>query len=135
MVVIIYPKVLIMFSHLINSFSKHRITTLLISASGKQYPGWNFETLSFNNAIHAEISALHRFLTSGDTEERIIELWVAHEGSTHLVPCGACLQTLSEMLGPSLVVHSVVLESEMVQTHILKDLLPLAYKSRRYKCD
>ena len=87
------------------------------------------ENASFGLTLCAERAALCAAVSAGC--RRFRALAVVSDGKTAPVPCGACLQALSEFCGGGLAIFSAAAGNESKASILkLKDLFPQAFKLR-----
>jgi len=103
-------------------FSNYRTGAALIADSGEIITGCNVENRSFGLTVCAERVALFNAISRGF--RRFTVLAVAADGEALPVPCGACLQVLSEFCGPDLPVHVLTVAHPEPATYTLGSLLP-----------
>lgn len=94
--------------------------------SGKIYSGCNVENGSYSLGICAERNAVFQAIAAGERKFRILCIaggrTEAEAREVPCVPCGACLQVLSEFCGPDF----PILLADGV--HKLSDFLPRAFQ-------
>ncbi|MBD3369134.1 cytidine deaminase [Candidatus Fermentibacteria bacterium] len=111
-----------------NSYSPYsgvRVSAALEDDFGKVYTGVNIENSSYGLTICAERSALAAAVTDG--ARRFTNLLI-YSPDAKPVPCGACLQTLSELCPAELIV-SIVGPDGTVEEHTLHELLPMRFST------
>jgi cytidine deaminase len=111
-----------------NSYSPYsgvRVAAALEDESGRIYTGVNIENSSYGLTICAERSALAAAVTDGAREFSSL---LIYSPDVRPVPCGACLQTLSEMCPAELMVH-IVGPNDSVEEHTLHELLPMRFST------
>jgi len=86
------------------SFSKYsgfRVGAALLTKDGKVYTGCNIENSSYSLTICAERTAIFKALSEGDTSYAAIAIVGSgnEDFSKPCIPCGACLQVISEFCG------------------------------------
>jgi cytidine deaminase len=79
-------------------YSGFHVGAVLVSASGRTYPGVNVENAAYGLTRCAEQSAVQAMVTAGDTGP-VVALAVVGDGEEPCTPCGACRQVLLEF-GP-----------------------------------
>lgn len=86
--------------------------------------GCNVENASYGLTICAERSAIFAAVVCGD--QRVDRIAISADspdgGAANLVPCGACLQVLSEFMDGS---GEVIIDGG--RTHLLRELLPQGF--------
>lgn len=75
-------------------YSKFKVGAALVSTDNRIFAGTNVENASYGLTICAERSALSAAVTSGVSKFKLLVL--VAESDKHVMPCGACLQVLSE---------------------------------------
>ncbi len=106
-------------------YSQYRVGSALETSSGKIYQGCNIENMSFGLTICAERVAIFKAISEGEISfKRIV---VVSEDDSLPIPCGACLQVMSEFCGGD---FEVILCSgnDNVKIYRLKDLFPKPFK-------
>lgn len=103
-------------------FSGYRTGAALITDSGGIITGCNVENRSFGLTVCAERTALFNAVSRGF--HRFTALAVAADGEALPIPCGACLQVLSEFCGPDLPVYVLTVTRPEPATYTLGSLLP-----------
>ena len=92
-----------------NSYSKYsgfRVGAALLTADGRVFTGCNIENASYSLTLCAERTAVFKAVSEGVTEFSAIAIVGSADGdfSKPCVPCGACLQVLSEFCKPEFAV-------------------------------
>jgi cytidine deaminase len=105
-------------------YSRFRVGAVAVAASGRRYAGVNVENASYPVGQCAERVALGAAATAG--ERSLIAVAVASPDGDAL-PCGACLQALSEF-GDPVVVARV---GGVARAWRLRDLLRAPFTSAR----
>lgn len=106
-------------------YSQYRVGSALETSSGKIYQGCNIENMSFGLTICSERVAIFKAISEGETSfKRIV---VVSEDDSLPIPCGACLQVMSEFCDDD---FEVILCSgnDKVEVYRLKDLFPKPFK-------
>ena len=75
-------------------YSKFKVGAALVSTDDRIFAGTNVENASYGLTICAERSAIFSAVSSGVTEFKLLVL--VSESDKCILPCGACLQVLSE---------------------------------------
>jgi len=76
-------------------YSNFRVVSIVRSSTGKLYPGVNVENSSYGLTICAERTAIFNMVTNGEKSIREILVYFP-DSEKPGVPCGACLQVISE---------------------------------------
>jgi len=103
-------------------YSNVRVGAALLSASGKMYLGANIGNACSALNCCAEQTALVSGLMGGD--RLFLAVAVTQPGAEAVLPCGRCLQLLSEFADDMTV---VVGTSDKMREHSLHELLPHPY--------
>jgi cytidine deaminase len=104
-------------------YSKFAVGAAVLTAGGRIFAGCNVENASFGLSICAERVAVFRAIAEG---ERTIEAVAVYTPTPEpVMPCGACLQVLSEF-GPSATVVSICDGGDRMEA-ALHLLLPRAF--------
>ena len=104
-------------------YSKYRVGAALLCRSGKIFRGCNIENSAYPVTVCAERTAIFSAVASG--EKDFIAIAVAGS-SEHCVPCGSCLQVMSEFCTAEFPVISVDSEDKYY-IHKLGELLPFMF--------
>lgn len=96
----------------------------MLGKDGRVFTGANIENASYSLSICAERVALYRAIMEGCKEFEQIAL--SPGALSFIIPCGSCLQTLSEFGRDILVVVSKE-ESDEIDKFKLSELLPRAF--------
>lgn len=104
-------------------YSGFKVGAALVGKSGKVYFGCNVENTSFGLTVCAERNAIFQAVARG--ERAFVKLALVTEGEEPALPCGACLQVLSEF-GKDLEILSVNAKGKLLHTRLSK-LLPRAF--------
>lgn len=75
-------------------YSKYEVGAALESTTGKVYRGCNVENRSYGATVCAERVAVYNAVSSGEKEFKALA--VCTQSGPLPIPCGLCLQTLSE---------------------------------------
>lgn len=75
-------------------YSNFRVGAAVLSAGGNFYKGCNIENSSYSLSICAERVALFKALSEG--EKKISAIAVISDREELCIPCGSCLQVLTE---------------------------------------
>lgn len=108
-------------------YSRFCVGAALLTREGRVFQGCNVENASYGLTLCAERTALVAAVAAG--HRNFTALAVVSSGKTAPVPCGACLQVLTEFCKPDcLVMLASATRPSVFQTYRLKDLLPHAFK-------
>ena len=75
-------------------YSKFSVGACVAGGSGNLYSGCNFENSSYGLSICAERNAIGSAIAAGEKE--ILAVAVYSPNCNDCIPCGACLQVISE---------------------------------------
>jgi cytidine deaminase len=106
-------------------YSGYKVVAVLRDEYGRAYVGVNVENSSYGLTVCAERVALFNAITGGS--RRFKELLVYSRGSNPPVPCGACLQSLSEFDDGSLRIY-VAKANGVCDSFTLSSLLPRPFR-------
>ena len=107
-------------------YSGYKVGAAILSESGEIFAGTNVENASFGATICAERGALMTFIASGHRRVCALVVTTPDRG----VPCGVCLQMLSEFVTPETPV--VLAGDEMAPLRkLFRDFLPQVFESDR----
>ena len=112
-------------------YSRYNVGAAALFDSGEIYTGVNVESASFSGTICAERNAIFSAVAKGLTKYRAIAVSGGMKGQApadYCMPCGMCLQVMSEFCDPSFKVYIVKGREEVLQ-YQLRDLLPETFKS------
>ncbi len=101
-------------------YSKFRVGTALLAASGRVYRGCNVENASYGLTVCAERVAFFNAVTAG--ERHFVALAVVSDGAA--TPCGACRQVMAEFAPELKVLVADARRRGPVKTFLLNELLP-----------
>lgn len=106
-------------------YSEFSVGAALLAADGRIFTGCNIENASFSLTNCAERTAVFKAVSEGVKDFRAIAVAGGSDGdfSKRCVPCGACLQVLSEFCGDDFV---IILSDGWFR---LADLLPMSFGS------
>jgi cytidine deaminase len=90
--------------HAYAPYSGYAVGAVAVGPAGRSHHGVNVENASYPAGLCAERTALAALVTSGERELRHVA--VASADGSDCLPCGMCLQALSEFGDPELVVRS-----------------------------
>jgi cytidine deaminase len=105
-------------------YSRFRVGAVVIAGSGHEYAGVNVENASYPVGQWAERSALGAAATAG---ERSLTTVAVASPDGDALPCGACLQALSEFGDPVVVARA----DGVARAWQLRDLLRSPFASVR----
>jgi cytidine deaminase len=105
-------------------YSHFRVGAAIRTASGRIFPGANWENVAFPQGVCAEGSAIAAMVTAGERE--IVVVLTVADGDQLTTCCGGCRQKLSEFAGPDALVHAAGPEG-VRRTFTLGELLPESF--------
>jgi len=112
-------------------YSKFSVGAACLFESGKIYLGSNIENVSYGLGLCAERNALSTAFCAGE-KTRLMAIAVFSPNQKRCLPCGACLQWLSEfscMYGNTCYDIPVILEDDGgIIVYKLSQLLPYGFK-------
>ncbi len=110
-------------------YSKFRVGAALLTADGRIFTGCNIENASYSLTICAERTAVFKAVSEGVATFSAIAVAgsLNDDFSKPCVPCGACLQVLSEFCGGEFPV--ILADGE----HRLSDFMPMAFDKENLK--
>lgn len=104
-------------------YSHFRVGAALLSTKRKIYKGVNVENASYGLTLCAERVAITSALTQGDKD--FVALAIVAD--TLPLPCGACLQVMSEFFSPRALVGVYALKTKEKRYYKFSELLPHAF--------
>lgn len=108
-------------------YSRFPVGAALRTSDGRIYAGCNVESVSFPEGWCAETTAIGHLVMDGGG--RIAELAVVAANLACCSPCGGCRQRIAEFAGAETKIHLCDVETGVVKTVTMGDLLPLAFDS------
>jgi cytidine deaminase len=112
-------------------YSGFSVGAALLAENGEVITGCNVENASYPAGLCAERVAIFSAVAKGLTKYRAIAVSGGMKGQApadYCMPCGMCLQVMSEFCDPSFKVYIVKGREEVLQ-YQLRDLLPETFKS------
>ncbi len=112
-----------------SKYSGFRVGAALLTAQGRIFTGCNIENASYSMTVCAERTAVFKAVSEGITEFSAIAVAGSStdDFSKPCVPCGACLQVLSEFCGKD---FQVILSDGVYR---LSDFLPYSFSGENIK--
>ena len=107
-------------------YSKFNVGAAVLTSDGEIFTGANVENASYGLTICAERAAIFSAVNSGASRIDAL-LLVADTEPGKIVPCGACLQVMSEFMDDVAQVICCTLDSGREYLE-LRDLLPRAFR-------
>ncbi len=109
-------------------YSEFCVGAALLCKNGRVYTGANIENSSYSMTICAERTAFAGAILDGEREFKAIAVVSRDKNGVvdrACVPCGACLQFMSEFCSPDFMIYGE--KDGVVITHTLKDYLPRTF--------
>ncbi len=115
--------------HSYSPYSGFRVGAALLTADGRVFKGCNVENASYSLTVCAERAAIFSALSDGCREFEAIAVAGSESGdfSVPCIPCGACLQVLSEFCDNDFPI--LLSDGE----HRLSDFLPARFSAAGLK--
>jgi len=113
-------------------YSNFLVGACLRTSTGEIFCGVNVENVSFPCGQCAEASAIGAMVSQLGPEARIESLVVVGEVPEGILPCGNCLQRISEFSTGTTKIVSANLEG-IQRSFTLDDLLPQRFKYERFR--
>lgn len=109
-------------------YSKFNVGAALVCKDGAVYTGCNVENASFGLTNCAERTAFFKAISEGKRDFlRIVLVGGKEEDIEPTVPCGACLQVMTEFCNPEEFEIIMATSEEEYTRKYLKDLLPNSF--------
>lgn len=109
-------------------YSKFNVGAALVCKDGAVYTGCNVENASFGLTNCAERTAFFKAISEGKRDFlRIVLVAGKEEDIEPTVPCGACLQVMTEFCNPEEFEIIMATSEEEYTRKYLKDLLPNSF--------
>lgn len=110
-------------------YSGFHVGASLLTADGEIFTGCNIENASYSMTICAERTAIFKAVSQGKTKFTAIAIAGSSDGdfSKNCVPCGACLQVISEFCDRD---FKIILADGV---HNLSDFLPVSFGEENLK--
>ena len=109
-------------------YSNFNVAAALLTNEGKVYTGCNIENASYSATVCAERTAIFKAVSEGDRSFKAIAIAGGFKGKIEkeCVPCGVCLQVMSEFCSPDFKI--ILINSEnSYKEYMLKDFLPISF--------
>lgn len=107
-------------------YSKFRVASSVITKDNQFFPGVNVENASYGLTMCAERNAIFNAITNGIKKEDISYLIVVSDCTNNLIPCGACLQVLTEFINENTKI--LICSNNNIKEYKLSDFLPYIFK-------
>ncbi|VBB07092.1 cytidine deaminase homotetrameric [Lucifera butyrica] len=111
-------------------YSGYKVGAALLCEDGSIYTGCNVENISYGGTICAERTAVVKAVSEGKT--RFVKIAVSVSGKEYGIPCGLCLQFLSEFVAADFEVICGNCEGDFVKYSFDK-IMPAVFKSASVK--
>lgn len=110
-------------------YSGFHVGAALLTADGRIFTGCNIENVSYSLTVCAERTAIFKAVSEGITKFSAIAVAGSknNDFSNPCVPCGACLQVLSQFCGKE---FPIILSDGV---HKLSDFLPCGFSEENMK--
>lgn len=108
-------------------YSRFKVGAAIYADNLQIYAGCNVENISFPCGTCAEAGAIAAMIAGGG--HKILEILIFADSQNLIVPCGACLQRISEFATPQSVIHLADTKGIQKSLH-LADLLPKGFASK-----
>ncbi len=109
-------------------YSNCKVGAALLCKDGKIYTGCNIENASFGATNCAERTAFFKAISEGEKVFIAIAVAAKKDGALcEFLPCGICLQVMTEFCDGDFKIFTVKNENEF-NTHTLSGLLPNSFK-------
>lgn len=111
-------------------YSGFAVGAALLAGDGRIFTGCNIESSSFTPTCCAERVAFFKAVSEGIINfDRIVVVGGEKEKKPErTVPCGVCLQVMSEFCDPSRFEVVMAVSEEEYEVKLLKDLLPYGFR-------
>jgi cytidine deaminase len=109
-------------------YSHFYVGAALLSRDDKIYVGCNVENNSYGTTICAERNAFFKAISDGARVFKAIA--IVSDDPGHTIPCGACLQVMSELAGENLEIVTTD-QNNQIKILQLKELLPHPFVTRK----
>lgn len=110
-------------------YSNHRVSSVLVTKSGKRFTGINLENAAFSPTICAERTAFSKAVSEGEKEfERIIIVGGLNGNvENYCAPCGVCRQVMMEFCDPETFEIVLAINEDKFKVLKLKEVLPMGF--------
>ncbi len=107
-------------------YSGFKVGAAILTVNGNFYDGCNVENASYPCGICAEAGAIAAMICGGDN--KISEILVIAD-CEKILPCGNCLQKISEFSSENTIIYSANLKKN-IHKYNLRDLLPQNFSAK-----
>lgn len=111
-------------------YSHYAVGAALLAKSSKVFRGANVENASYGGAICAERTAIVKAISEG--QKTFTDICVVIETRGSIIPCGFCLQVMSEFFKPDTKIW-VGTPKKLKGFYYFKDLLPVSFGPKELK--
>ena len=110
-------------------YSHFTVGAALLTEDGRVFTGCNVENASYPAGICAERTAMSKAVSEGSRKFTAIAIVGGPEGLIHGItaPCGICRQVMMEFADPERFEILLSPDGERIESHTLKELLPLGF--------
>jgi cytidine deaminase len=108
-------------------YSSLAVGAAVLTTAGQLFPGCNVENASYGLSICAERSAVIAAVLAGMQRGQLAAVAIFSSADKPVMPCGACLQVLSEFAAAGCLVASTSTDGK-AETLPLAELLPRAFE-------
>jgi len=102
-------------------YSNLKVGACLLTKSGKYFKGANVENVSYSLSSCAERNAIYPAVNSGEKDFVALAV-ISSDPNTFCIPCGACLQVMSEFSKDMKIIACKSQNEYKIYT--IKELLP-----------
>lgn len=113
-------------------YSNYQVGAALVTKDNKAFIGANIENVSYGLSMCAERSCIYSAYANGVKKDDIVAFALVTDSKDFGMPCGACLQVLSELLNSDTPIYVFNLKGDSLETNI-ETLLPYAFKEADLK--
>ena len=99
-------------------YSHFNVGAALITKDQKAFIGANIENASYGLSMCAERVCIFSAYANGVKKEDIVGFGVITNTEVPSMPCGACRQVLSELIGKDITIYVFNLQGECIETNI-----------------
>jgi len=114
-------------------YSNYAVGAAVTGNSGKIYSGANVENASYGLTMCAERAAIFAAVSAGEKEIKAVAIC----GAEGCMPCGACLQVMSEFCGKDTPVYLITRKPrgglKINSANKLKDFYPFSFTKQNLK--
>ena len=109
-------------------YSGFKVSAALLTDDGEVYTGCNIENASYSATICAERTATFKAVSEGNRSFSMIAIAGGKDGDIkgECIPCGVCLQVMSEFCSPDFTI--LLVNEDGYNEYCLKDFLPKTFE-------